>query len=140
MAHQYALLIAALLFPGGLFALALGLALKGPTGASPPAFRAALGRRSPSRSSISSSSVSSARWFRIRPSETVFLCAPLVGAASMLLAAALIPIAGVYAPDPQIGNLLVLLYLLAVPGVALMIAGSRPARPTARSASRAKWR
>ena len=71
--------------------------------------------------------------------ETVFLAAPLVGTASMLLAVTLIPIAGVYSPDPQIGNLLVLLYLLAIPGVALMIAALPPDRPTAPSASPAKW-
>ena len=47
----------------------------------------------------------------------------------MLLAVTLIPIAGVYSPDPQIGNLLVLLYLLAIPGVALMIAGSASGSP-----------
>ena len=61
--------------------------------------------------------------------ETVFLSAPLVGTASMLVAVALIPIAGVYSPDPQMGNLLVLLYLLAIPGVALMVAGSASGSP-----------
>ena len=59
----------------------------------------------------------------------VFFGAPLVGAASMLLAMTLVPIAGVYAPGPIGGDLLVLIYLLAVPGVALMIAGSSSGSP-----------
>jgi NADH-quinone oxidoreductase subunit H len=59
----------------------------------------------------------------------VFLGAPLIGAISMLLAAALVPIAGVYQPDPMLGDLLVLLYLLAVPGVVLMVAGSASGSP-----------
>jgi len=59
----------------------------------------------------------------------VFFGAPLFGAASMLLAATLIPIAGVYAPGPIGGDLLVLIYLLAVPGVALMLAGSSSGSP-----------
>ena len=59
----------------------------------------------------------------------MFLGAPLVGTVSMLLAVALIPIAGVYTPDPQLGDLLVLLYLLAVPGVVLMVAGSASGSP-----------
>ena len=59
----------------------------------------------------------------------VFFGAPLIGAASMLLAMTLVPIAGVYAPGPIGGDLLVLIYLLAVPGVALMLAGSSSGSP-----------
>jgi NADH-quinone oxidoreductase subunit H len=46
-----------------------------------------------------------------------------------MLAAAMIPIGGVYAPAPDLGNLLVLLYLLTVPAVVLMIAGSASGSP-----------
>jgi len=46
----------------------------------------------------------------------VFFGAPLIGAASMLLAMTLVPIAGVYAPGPIGGDLLVLIYLLAGAG------------------------
>ncbi|QWA12905.1 NADH-quinone oxidoreductase subunit H [Sodalis ligni] len=54
----------------------------------------------------------------------LFLALPAAGAGSMLLAAALIPIAGVYHPAAMLGDLLVLLYLLTIPAVVLMLAGS----------------
>jgi formate hydrogenlyase subunit 4 len=61
--------------------------------------------------------------------EPVFLGAPLIGTVSMLLAAALVPIPGLYAPHAMLGDLLVLLYLLAVPAVVLMVAGSASGSP-----------
>ena len=61
--------------------------------------------------------------------EPVFFGAPLIGAAAMLIAVMLVPIAGVYAPAPVTGDLIVLIYLLAIPGVALMIAGSASGSP-----------
>nr|WP_318381430.1 complex I subunit 1 family protein [uncultured Enterobacter sp.] len=54
----------------------------------------------------------------------LFLALPAVGVGSMLVAIALIPIAGVYQPFTGLGDLLVLLYLLTVPAVVLMLAGS----------------
>jgi NADH-quinone oxidoreductase subunit H len=59
----------------------------------------------------------------------VFLGAPLIGVISMALATALVPIAGFYTPNPVIGDLLVLLYLLTIPAVVLMIAGSASGSP-----------
>ncbi|WP_213991824.1 complex I subunit 1 family protein [Sodalis sp. dw_96] len=56
--------------------------------------------------------------------RVLFLALPAAGAGSMLLAAALIPIAGVYHPAAMLGDLLVLLYLLTIPAVVLMLAGS----------------
>ncbi|MGO4869853.1 MAG: respiratory chain complex I subunit 1 family protein [Roseiarcus sp.] len=129
MVNHAAILIAALLFPGGLFALTLGLALKG---ADRRVAARLQGRVGPPLAQPFFDLVKLGFKRTMVPDtacETVFLGAPLVGAASMLLAAALIPIAGVYTPDPQLGNLLVLLYLLAVPGVALMIAGSASGSP-----------
>ena len=129
MANSYAILIAVLLFPGGLFALALGLTLKG---ADRRVAARLQGRVGPPLTQPFFDIVKLGFKRTMVPdtaSETVFLAAPLVGTASMLLAVALIPIAGVYNPDPQIGNLLVLLYLLAIPGVALMIAGSASGSP-----------
>lgn len=54
----------------------------------------------------------------------LFLGLPVIGVGGMLLAAALIPVAGVYQPDGALGDLLVLLYLLTLPAVVLMLAGS----------------
>ena len=72
--------------------------------------------------------------------QPVFLGAPLIGTVAMALAAALVPIPGFCTPDPVLGDLLVLLYLLTVPAIVLMVAAPLPARPSARLASRAKWR
>lgn len=53
----------------------------------------------------------------------LFLGAPLVGFASMVVAFALLPITGLSTLSIG-GDLLVLLYLLAVPGIVIMLAGS----------------
>ena len=129
MPDQLAYLLAVLLFPGGLFALAFGLALKGLD----RRFAARLqGRIGPPLAQPFYDLVKLARKRTMVPdiaAEPVFLGAPLIGAVSMLLGAALVPISGVYAPDPILGDLLVLLYLLAVPAVVLMIAGSASGSP-----------
>jgi formate hydrogenlyase subunit 4 len=130
MSSNLALLAALLLFPGGLFAFAFGLALKGVDRrvaarlqgrVGPPLLQpffdlVKLGFK---RTMIPDATAS----------ETVFLGAPAVGVVAMLLAAVLVPIAGVYWPDPRVGNLIVLLYLLSVPGTVLMVAGSVSASP-----------
>lgn len=52
MSSQLALIAAVLIFPGGLFALILGLALKGADRRVAARLQGRVGRRSPSRSSI----------------------------------------------------------------------------------------
>ena len=121
--------LAVLLFPGGLFALALGLALKGFDRRVAARLQ---GRVGPPLAQPFYDLVKLARKRTMVPdiaAEPVFLGTPLIGAVSMLLAAALVPIPGLYAPDPMLGDLLVLLYLLAVPAVVLMIAGSASGSP-----------
>ena len=120
---------AALLFPGGLFALVLGLALKGLDRRLAARLQARVG---PPLAQPLYDLVKLAMKRTMLPSiasETLFLGAPLVGAVSMALAAALVPIAGFYTPNPMLGDLLVLLYLLTVPAVVLMIAGSASGSP-----------
>jgi NADH-quinone oxidoreductase subunit H len=120
---------AALLFPGGLFALILGLTLKGLDRRLAARLQARVG---PPLAQPLYDLVKLARKRTMLPdiaNETLFLGAPLVGAVSMALAAALVPIAGFYTPDPMLGDLLVLLYLLTVPAVVLMIAGSASGSP-----------
>ncbi|SKA28055.1 respiratory chain complex I subunit 1 family protein [Consotaella salsifontis] len=129
MSNQIAILIAVFLFPGGLFALALGLGLKG---ADRRVAARLQGRVGPPLAQPFFDLVKLSFKTSMVPTtanETVFFGAPVVGAVSMLLAVALVPIAGVYTPPTLLGNLLVLLYLLMVPGVALMIAGSASSSP-----------
>jgi NADH-quinone oxidoreductase subunit H len=129
MPGQFDYPLAVLLFPGGLFALVLGLALKG----ADRRLAARLQRRvGPPLAQPFFDLVKLARKRTMVPdiaAQPVFLGAPLFGAVSMMLAAAMVPIAGIYTPSPVLGNLLVLLYLLAIPAVALMVAGSASGSP-----------
>ncbi|MCR6629129.1 MAG: NADH-quinone oxidoreductase subunit H [Magnetospirillum sp.] len=126
---ELSLPVAVLLFPGGLFALALGLALKGVD----RRVVARLQRRvGPPLAQPLFDLVKLARKDTLVPAAAprrLFLGAPLAGAVAMALAAALIPIAGLYTPAPVLGDLLVLLYLLTVPAIVLMLAGSSSASP-----------
>ncbi|MGQ9369434.1 respiratory chain complex I subunit 1 family protein [Azospirillum sp. ST 5-10] len=129
MSTPLAVILATLLFPGGLFALALGLALKGVD----RRFAARLqGRVGPPLLQPLYDLVKLGFKRTMEPVTAcgpVFFGAPLAGLVSMLAAAALLPIAGLYTPDPALGNLLVVLYLLMVPGIALMVAGSASGSP-----------
>ncbi|MTJ80211.1 MAG: NADH-quinone oxidoreductase subunit H [Telmatospirillum sp.] len=121
--------LAVAVFPGGLFALALGLLLKGID----RRVAARLQRRvGPPLLQPLFDLIKLARKETLVPETAVtpvFRGAPVAGLAAMVLAAAMIPIAGVYRPDPALGDLLVLFYLLAVPAVALMLAGSASGSP-----------
>nr|WP_319389785.1 complex I subunit 1 family protein [uncultured Cohaesibacter sp.] len=129
MSTQLTTLLAVFLFPGGLFALVLGLSLKG------------LDRRVAARLQGRIGPPLAQPFFDLvklsfkrtmvpaTASQPVFLGAPLVGVVSMLVAVALVPVSGLYSPDPMLGNLIVLLYLLMVPAIILMIAGSASTSP-----------
>ncbi|SDJ14184.1 NADH-quinone oxidoreductase subunit H [Ferrimonas sediminum] len=54
----------------------------------------------------------------------LFLYLPAAGVCAMMVAVALVPIPGMYQPPQALGDLLVLLYLLAVPAIVIMLAGS----------------
>lgn len=124
MPEYLSLLIAVLVFPGGLFVLATGLLIKGVD----RRLAARLQRRvGPPLLQPLFDLVKLARKRTMVPDAAcrpVFLGVPVVGALAMLAAAALIPIPGAYEPSPAPGDLLVLFYLLLVPAVAMMLAGS----------------
>lgn len=123
------LLLAVLVFPGGLAALAFGLFLKG------------LDRRAVARLQRRVGPPLAQGFFDVlklmrketlvpaTSNQTVFLYAPLAAVAAMAVAAAMIPIPGLYTPPDDLGNLIVLLYLIAVPAVVLMLAGSASGSP-----------
>ena len=129
MTNALSMLLAALVFPGGAFALAFGLALKG---ADRRLAARLQGRIGPPLAQPFFDLVKLGFKRMMAPSEAVepvFFGAPLLGAASMLVAVLLVPIAGVYGPAAATGDLVVLIYLLAIPGVALMLAGSASGSP-----------
>lgn len=62
-------------------------------------------------------------------SRSAFLLAPVFGFTGMAICAAFIPIPGVYNGLTQMGDLLVIFYLLPLPAMALMIGGSASGSP-----------
>lgn len=117
-------IINVLVFPGGLSALILGLVLKGMDRKAGARLQRRVG---PPIIQPFYDLVKLAGKENCVPETArkfIFLNAPIAGSISMALAMVLIPISGVYTPDASSGDLLALLYLLAVPAVVLMLSGS----------------
>lgn len=123
------LFLAAVLFPGGLFVMVFGLALKGIERRAIARLQRRVG---PPLMQPFFDLLKLMRKRTLVPDTAnafVFLTVPLVGVASMGVAAAMIPIAGVYTPGPGLGDLIVLFYLVSIPALALMLAGSSSGSP-----------
>ncbi|MBZ4688448.1 MAG: dehydrogenase (quinone) [Clostridiales bacterium] len=129
MTNFVQLILNLLIFPGGLFAVALGLFLMGID----RKIAARLQRRvGPPVYQPFIDLVKLTRKEMVVPGTAhlqAFWLAPLLGFAGMMAAVTLIPIAGVYQGFKYSGDLLVLLYLLALPAIALMIGGSASSSP-----------
>lgn len=123
------LLLNMLIFPGGLFAVLFGLLLMGTDRkiyarlqrrVGPPVYQPLIDLVKLLQKEI------------LVPRTahyTAFRMAPLLGFIGMLVAVVVIPIAGVYTGINQSADLLVLLYLLATPALALMIGASASGSP-----------
>ncbi|GAW29140.1 respiratory chain complex I subunit 1 family protein [Carboxydocella sp. ULO1] len=118
-----------LLFPGGLFAIVVGLFLMGidrkivariQRRVGPPIFQPFIDLVKLTGKEIVVPETAHLQAFRL---------APLLGFAGMMVAVTLIPIAGVYKGLEFSGDLLVVLYLLALPAIALMVGGSASSSP-----------
>lgn len=124
MIENLQLLLAVLIFPGGLFVAVFGLLLKGLDRKLIARMQARVG---PPLLQPVYDTIKLLRKQTLVPREAsaaIFLGVPLFGFAAMAFAPALIPVPGLFNPSPISGDVLVLLYLLAVPGIALMMAGS----------------
>lgn len=123
------LLLNALIFPGGLFALVIGLSLMGID----RKIAARLQRRvGPPLYQPFIDLVKLYYKEMMVPNtahKTAFQLAPILGFMGMFAATVLLPIAGVYSGLNQVSDLLVILYLLAIPAIALMLAGSASSSP-----------
>lgn len=129
MTDTILLLCAVAVFPGGLFAVALGLFLKGCERRAVARLQRRVG---PPLLQPFFDVLKLLRKRTMVPDSAnaaLFLSVPLLGVASMGVAAAMIPIAGFYQPSAALGDLLVLFYLLSVPAVMLMLAGSSSGSP-----------
>lgn len=118
------LLINILIFPGGLFAITLGLFLTGvdrkmvarlQRRVGPPVYQPCIDLVKLSQKEILVPRTAN---------YTAFRFAPLLGFAGMFAAAAILPVTGIYSGLYQSGDLLVLLYLLSTPALAMMIGAS----------------
>ncbi len=118
-----------LVFPGGLFALVLGLALKGVERRAIARLQRRIG---PPLVQPFYDLMKLMRKRTLIPDTAnafVFLAVPVAGLASMAVAAGMIPISGFFEPSPLLGNLVVLFYLISIPAVSLMLAGSASGSP-----------
>jgi NADH-quinone oxidoreductase subunit H len=120
---------AILIFPGGAFALALGLFLKGvdrkvlarlQRRVGPPLIQPLLDvlKLTTKETLIPTTA-----------NELAFKLAPVIGLTGVLVTAAVMPIGGVWSGVTGMGDILVLLYLLPIPAMALMLAGSASSSP-----------
>ncbi len=116
-------------FPGGVFALLLGLSLKGVD----RKLEARLQRRigPPLTQPFIDLAKLCTKETLIPDSArpAVFLAAPLIGFTGMAVCAALMPVPGVTAGLTNMGDLLVYFYLLPLPAIALMVGGSASGSP-----------
>lgn len=120
---------AVLVFPGGLFALALGLLLKGADRkllarlqrrVGPPLYQPVLDiiKLMTKETLIPKTA-----------NELAFRLAPVLGLTGVLVTAAVMPVGGVWSGITGMGDLLVLLYLLPIPAMGLMLAGGASSSP-----------
>ncbi len=123
------LLFNILIFPGGLFAVLMGLFLTGvdrklyarmQRRVGPPVYQPYLDMVKLSQKETLIPRTANAAAFR---------AAPLLGFAGMLAAIAVIPVTGIYSGLYQSGDLLVILYLLSTPALALIIGASASGSP-----------
>ena len=122
-------LVHMIIFPGGIFALTVGLFFK------------ALDRRMEARLQRRVGPPLVQPWLdvaKLLTKETLipetanriaFLAAPVIGFTGMAVCAAFIPIPGVYDGLVNTGDLLVIFYLLPVPAIALMLGASASSSP-----------
>ena len=118
-----------IVFPGGIFALGVGLLFKG------------LDRRIEARLQRRVGPPLHQPWLDLAKlltketlipataNKTAFLMAPVIGFTGMAVCAAFIPIPGVCQGLINTGDLLVIFYLLPIPAIALMIGGSASSSP-----------
>lgn len=118
-----------LVFPGGVFALIVGLLLKGLD----RKMEARLQRRIGPPVNQPFLDVA-----KLLTKETVvpdtahaatFFAAPIIGLTGMAVCAALLPVPGVFNGMSNMGDMLVYFYLLPLPAIALMVAGSASGSP-----------
>lgn len=127
--HALSLILHFLFFPGGLFALVIGLFLLGIDRKAAARLQRRVG---PPLWQPFIDLVKLGYKETLIPRtahKTAFQLAPVLGFAGVIATAVLIPIPGVYAGLGLNNDLLMLIYLLAIPAMAVMMAGSSSSSP-----------
>lgn len=117
------------IFPGGVFALAVGLFYKGLDRRMEARLQRRIGPPLIQPVLDIAKLLTKETLIPKTANRTAFLMAPVIGFTGMAVCAAFIPIAGVYSGLTNMGDLLVIFYLLPVPAIALMLAGSASSSP-----------
>ncbi len=117
------------IFPGGVFALAFGLFLKGLDRRVEARLQRRVGPPLIQPLLDVAKLLTKETLIPETAHRTAFLMAPVVGFVGMAACAAFIPISGVYDGMSNMGDLLVIFYLLPIPAIALMIGATASSSP-----------
>ncbi|WBO24386.1 respiratory chain complex I subunit 1 family protein [Sphingomonas abietis] len=123
------ILSAVLIFPGGVFAIALGLLLKGVERRLVARLQRRIGPPLLQPFYDLAKLMQKETFVPDLADAGLFLLTPMIGVASMSVAMALLPMAGVYTPSAALGDLIILFYLISLPALALMLSGSASGSP-----------
>ena len=129
MADTLLALLHMIIFPGGIFALAIGFFFKGLDRRVEARLQRRVGPPLKQPLLDIAKLLTKETLIPNTANRTAFLMAPVLGFTGMAVCAAFIPIPGVYQGLTNMGDLLVIFYLLPVPAIALMLAGSSSSSP-----------
>lgn len=118
-----------IIFPGGLFALAVGFAFKGLDRRLEARLQRRVGPPLIQPLLDIAKLLTKETLIPRTANRTAFLMAPVLGFTGMAVCAAFIPVPGVYSGLTNMGDLLVIFYLLPAPAIALMLGGSSSGSP-----------
>ncbi|MEG2173264.1 MAG: complex I subunit 1 family protein [Desulfovibrionaceae bacterium] len=129
MTDTFLALLHMIIFPGGLFALAVGFFFKGLDRRMEARLQRRVGPPIKQPYLDIAKLLTKETLIPRTANRTAFLMAPVIGFTGMAVCAAFIPIPGVYQGMTNMGDLLVIFYLLPIPAIALMLAGSASSSP-----------
>lgn len=129
MADTLLALLHMLIFPGGVFALTVGFFFKGLDRRVEARLQRRVGPPLHQPLLDIAKLLTKETLIPRTANRAAFLAAPVLGFTGMAVCAAFIPVPGVYQGLVNMGDLLVIFYLLPVPAIALMLAGSSSSSP-----------
>lgn len=118
-----------IIFPGGLFALVLGLFLKGLDRKVEARLQRRIGPPLVQPFIDFAKLCTKQVFIPTSAIRSVFIAAPIIALGGIAVCAALLPVPGVTDGLPKMGDLLVIFYLFPIPAIAIMLAGSASGSP-----------